>query len=77
LLASGLPQRLSSIEQSFHGLAGELSRGLGQIQQDLTRHDARFDALDAGLTEVRIALGDSTAKILAAVLPTREPSSDA
>jgi hypothetical protein len=65
LLATGLPQRLGSLEQLFHGLAGELSHGLGLIQQQQPRQEARFDALDAGLTALRTGLEESTARIIA------------
>jgi hypothetical protein len=64
---SGIDGRLSSLDQSFHDLAGEMSRGFGQMQQQLTRHEKRLDAVDAGLAQLRVDLGDSTTRILEAI----------
>src|SRR3984885_7873422 len=66
-LASVMPQRLAVIEQSFHDLVGEVSRGFGQQQQQITRQDRRLDVLDAGLTALRADLADSTARIIRAM----------
>jgi hypothetical protein len=66
-LAAALPPRLAVIEQSFHDLVGEVSRGFGQMQQQLTRQEKRFDALDAGLAQLRTDLDASTARILVAI----------
>jgi hypothetical protein len=63
-LASVLPQRLAVIEQSFHDLVGEVSRGFGQVQQQATRQEKRLEAVDAGLTALRGELAASTARII-------------
>jgi hypothetical protein len=55
----GIDGRLGTLEQSFHELANETGRGFGQVQQQLTRHEKRFDAFDAGLA----ALHDSAARM--------------
>ena len=47
----GIDGRLASLEQSFHDLTNETARGFGQLQQQLTRHEQRFDGLDAALAE--------------------------
>lgn len=46
-------QRLATMEQSFHELVGEVSRGFAQVQQQATRQEKRFDAVDAGLAWLR------------------------
>jgi hypothetical protein len=66
-LASTVPPRLSVIEQSYHDLIGEMSRGLGQMQQQLTRQEKRIDGVDAALAALRTELADSTAQIVEAV----------
>ena len=63
-IAGGIPPRLSSIEQSFHGLAGEVARGFGQVQQQMARQEKRLDAVDAGLASLRANLSESTALII-------------
>ncbi len=47
---AGMEQRVSVLEQSFHDLVGEVSRGFSQVQQRATRHEKRLDAVDAGWT---------------------------
>ena len=66
-LATGLPPRMAVIEQSFHELVGEVSRGFGQLQQQATRLEKRLDAVDAGLSALRGELVDSTARIIGAI----------
>lgn len=63
-LASGIPPRLTVIERSFHELTGEVSRGFGQMQQQLTRHEKRFDGLDAALAKLGTDLAESTERII-------------
>jgi hypothetical protein len=63
----GIEGRLSAMEQSFHGLVNEVSRGFGQQQQQLTRLEKRINAVDAGLSALGAALADSTANIIAAI----------
>jgi hypothetical protein len=48
--------RSAGIEQSTHNLIGEVARGFGQQQQQLSRVEQRFDAVDAGLTAIREGL---------------------
>jgi hypothetical protein len=50
---AGMEQRLAVMEQSFHELVGEISRGFGQMQQQMTRQERRLDAVDAGLSSLR------------------------
>jgi hypothetical protein len=66
-IAGGMPPRLSAVEQSFHGLTVEVTRGFGQLQQQLTRQEKRLDALDGGLATLRSALNESTAAIIEAI----------
>jgi hypothetical protein len=61
---ASLDSRTSGLEQSFHELVGEVSRGFGQMEQQMTRHEKRFDAVDVGLTALQGNLSDSTAQIL-------------
>jgi len=63
----GIEGRLGAMEQSFHGLVGEMSRGFGQVQQQLTRGEKRIEAVDAGLTALREELAASTAQIIQAI----------
>jgi hypothetical protein len=42
-------QRLAVKERSIHQLIGEVSCGFRQMQQQLTRGEKRFDAMNAGL----------------------------
>jgi hypothetical protein len=51
-----LPSRLTELEQAFHAVADELSRGFGQMQQQLTRNEKRLDAVDRGLSEILAAI---------------------
>jgi hypothetical protein len=73
-LAGALPVRLNSakarlsvVEQSVHDLATEVARGFGQVQQQLARHETRFDALNAGLASLHAAMSDSTERIMEAM----------
>jgi hypothetical protein len=63
----GIDGRIASLEQSFHDLVGEVSRGFGQQQQQLTRLEKRLDGLDAGLSTLRTDLVAGTASIIAAI----------
>jgi len=67
LQLDNLTPRLAILEQSLHDLVGEMSRGLGQVQQQMARQEKRIDAVDAGLTALRAALSDSTARIIQAI----------
>jgi uncharacterized coiled-coil protein SlyX len=60
---SMLDQRLASVEQSIHDVIGEMSRGFGQMQQHLTRHEKRFDAVDAGLAALRETATENTRQL--------------
>jgi hypothetical protein len=66
-LAAGLPPRMAVIEQSFHELVGEVSRGFGQTQQQITRLESRVGAVDAGLARLEAALKENTEAILRAI----------
>lgn len=56
--------RLGVLEQSVHELATEVARGVGQVRQQPSRHEKRFDPLDAGLASPRAALTGSTERIV-------------
>lgn len=56
-------QRLTNLEQGTDRLTSEVSRGFGQLQQQLTRAEKRFDALDAGLAALRDQASDDSAKL--------------
>ena len=64
---ASLEARAGSTEHSIHNLSAEVARGFGQLQQQLTRHEKRFDVLDAGLArlEQEVALGNE--RILRAI----------
>lgn len=62
-----LEARLGVMEQSVHDLATEVARGFGQVQQQLTRHEKRFDALDAGLAALQTDIADNTERLLRAI----------
>lgn len=64
---AGIDGRLASLEQSFHDLVGEVSRGFGQMQQQLTRQEKRLDVVDVGLTALRTDLAAHTDRIIAAL----------
>jgi hypothetical protein len=68
-LVGSVPPRLAVLEQSVHAIATELARGFGQMQQQLARHEARFDALDAGLTAVRSEIAASTERLVRLLTP--------
>lgn len=59
--------RLGVTEQSIHDLAAEISRGVGQMQQQLVRHEKRFDVLDTGLTSLRRESAENTERIVRAI----------
>jgi len=63
----GIDGRIAAMEQSFHELVGEVSRGFGQVQQQITRLEKRTDQVDAGLSTLRADLADSTARIIQAI----------
>ena len=67
LQVDNLVPRIGIMEQSFHELVGEVSRGFGQTEQRFTRLEKRMDALDAGLSTLRADLAASTASIIAAI----------
>jgi DnaJ-domain-containing protein 1 len=60
----GIEGRLASLEQSFHDLTNETARGFGQLQQQLTRHEKRFDGLDAALAKLGTDLAGNTERII-------------
>lgn len=64
---AGMEQRIAVMEQSFHELVGEVSRGFGQIQQQLTRSEKRFETMDAGLSALRAEAAENTAQIIRAI----------
>ena len=64
---AGIDGRLASLEQSFHDLVGEVSRGFGQMQQQLTRQEKRLDVVDVGLTILRTEITANTDRIIAAL----------
>lgn len=57
---AGHDTRFAGVEASIHGLIGEMSRGFGQQQQQLTRIELRLDAVQAGLTGIGATLADNT-----------------
>lgn len=59
--------RLGVTEQSIHDLSTELSRAMGQLQQQFVRHEKRFDVLDAGLTSLRHEMAENTERIVRAI----------
>ena len=65
--SAGVDGRLAALEQSMHELLGEIARGFGQQQQQITRLEKRLDVVDAGLTGLRSELAASTERILAAI----------
>lgn len=64
---SGIDGRIAALEQSFHDLVGEVSRGFGQQQQQLTRMEKRFDTVETGLAALGGSLATSTESIIAAL----------
>lgn len=63
---TGIEGRLATVEQSIHELIGETARGFGQ-QQQLTRIEQRFDAVDTGLADIAAALAANHSKSLALI----------
>jgi len=68
----GIESRIGTMEQSFHDLVGEVARGFGQQQQQITRLEKRIDAVDAGLTALRGELAASTERIIGAFTATEK-----
>lgn len=64
---AGIDGRIGAMEQSFHDLVGEVSRGFGQQQQQLMRMEKRFDVLGFGLAALQESLAANTASIIAAL----------
>jgi hypothetical protein len=62
----GIDGRIAVMEQSFHDLVGEVSRGFDQQQQQATRQEKRLDTLDAGLSALQSDLASSTDRIIEA-----------
>jgi hypothetical protein len=69
----GIEARLGVMEQSVHDLAAEVARGFGQVQQQLTRHEKRFDALDAGLAALPEKLTEHMERIMRAIVGAGGP----
>src|SRR4051812_9016917 len=44
--------RIGSVEQSVHALTNEVAHGFGRVKQQLSRHEKRFDGLDAALSKL-------------------------
>jgi hypothetical protein len=65
--AAATDNRIAALEQSFHDLVGEVSRGFGQNEQRFSRLEKRMDVLDVGLTELRGELAESTAQLMRAI----------
>ena len=63
----GIEARLGVMEQSVHDLAAEVPRGFSQVQHQLTRHEKRFDALDAGLASLPDKLTENMERIMHAI----------
>ncbi len=59
--------RLGITEQPIHDLIAEVSRAMGQLQQQFVRHEKRFDVLDAGLASLRRELAENTGRIVRAI----------
>jgi hypothetical protein len=43
----------------------EVARGFGQVQQQMTRHEKRFDALDSGLAALHAELAGGNERMIA------------
>jgi uncharacterized coiled-coil protein SlyX len=56
---TALDGRMATMEQSIHGLTGEMARGFGQQGQQLTRMEQQIGVLNAGLTEIKTTLAES------------------
>ena len=67
LQVENMVPRLAALEQAFHDLVAEVARGLGQVQQHMTRQEKRIEAVDAGLASLRVEQADSTARIIHAI----------
>ena len=67
-VSAGIEARLGVVEQSVRDLATEVAREFGQVQQQLTRHEKRFDALDAGLTALSVRLTENTERIMRMIM---------
>jgi septal ring factor EnvC (AmiA/AmiB activator) len=61
---ASLEARVGGTEHSVHDLAAEMARGFGQIQQQLTRHERRFDVLDAGLAALSRQLAETGERLI-------------
>jgi hypothetical protein len=79
-LAGTMPPRLDSIdarlgvlEKTVHDLTTEISRESGLVRQQLTRHEKRFDALDAGLAALSDKLIENTERIMRAIVSAGGP----
>jgi TolA-binding protein len=63
----GIEARLQVMEQSVHDLATEVARSFGQVQQQLTRAEKRFDGLEAGLAALQAQIAESTDRLMGAI----------
>jgi Tfp pilus assembly protein PilN len=71
-LTAVVPARLGSIEQVTNTLISEMSRGFGQVQQQLTRQEKRLDQVHVGLADLNNTVSSQSATleaILRAVTP--------
>jgi hypothetical protein len=59
--------RVGLLEKSVHDLTTEINRESGLVRQQLTRHERRFDALDAGLAELQAQIAESTERLMRAI----------
>lgn len=67
LQIDNMAPRLASVEQSFHGLLGEVGRGFSQVSQQFARHDARFDSISAGIDALRNAFRSHADEVMRAM----------
>jgi TolA-binding protein len=67
LRLDGIEARLGVLEKTVHDLSTEINREAGVVRQQLTRHEKRFDAVDAGLANLQTQIAESTERLMRAI----------
>jgi hypothetical protein len=73
LRLDSIDARLGELEKTVHDLTTEVSRESGLVSQQLTRHEKRFDALDAGLAALPDKLIENMERIMRGIVSSGGP----
>jgi hypothetical protein len=70
----GIDARPGVMQKSGHDLTTEINREFGQVRQQLTHNERRFDAVEAGLASLQTQLAESTERLILAIASGSGPT---